>query len=102
VDVNVAIDILLAAASASVALTALGVLISRDPYQRLHFLAPAAAIGTVCVTAAILLRESLSQIGMKTLIAAAVIFLMNPVLTHATARAARVRDQDNRRDGGEE
>jgi multicomponent Na+:H+ antiporter subunit G len=92
VDVNPAIDILLALATASVALTALGVLVSRDPYQRLHFLAPAATIGTVCVAAAIVLRESMGQMGIKTLIAAAVLFLMNPVLTHATARAARTRE----------
>ncbi len=99
---NLAIDILLAAATVSVALTALGVLLSRDPYQRLHFLAPAAAIGTVCVTAAILLRESMSQIGIKTLLSAAVLFLMNPVLTHATARATRIRERGERPEGGNE
>ncbi len=96
---NVAIDILLALASLSVAVTALGVLFSRDPYQRLHFLAPAAAIGTVCVMVAILLRESFDQIGIKTAIAGAVLFLMNPVLTHATARAAKLQERSDAEGG---
>jgi multicomponent Na+:H+ antiporter subunit G len=101
VDVNVAIDLLLIIATASVALTSLGVLVSRDPYQRMHFLAPAATVGTVCVAVAILLHESMSQLGIKTLISAGVLFLMNPVLTHATARAARTREKGAGRDEGE-
>ncbi len=90
---NAAIAVLLAAAAASVVLTSLGVAFSRDVYQRLHFLAPAATIGVACVTAAIVLRESFDQAGIKTLLTGAVLFVMNPILTHATARAARVRER---------
>ncbi len=99
---NVAIALLLAAAAASAALTALGVLLSRDVYERLHYLAPAATIGVVCVAAAIVLREGLDQAGIKAILTGAVLFVVNPILTHATARAARVRQFGHwEREGGE-
>ena len=88
---NVAIAILLGAAVGSALLTAVGVWISRDSFDRMHFLAPSATIGAVAVALAILLRESISQIGVKSAIAAALLFLTNPILAHATARAERVR-----------
>lgn len=88
-----AVAILLAAAAGSALLTALGVLFSRDVYQRLHFLAPAATIGVVSVAAAIVLREGLDQAGIKAILTGVVLFVMNPVLTHATARAARVHQR---------
>ena len=87
------IAILLAAASAAVLLTACGVLLSRNVYQRLHYLAPASTIGVVCVAAAILLHEGWSQAAVKAAITALILFVMNPVLTHATARAARVSER---------
>ncbi len=94
---NVVIAVLLVAAAASAALTAIGVWISRDTFVRMHFLAPAATIGTVAVALAILLRESVSQIGVKSVMTAALLFVTNPVLTHATARAARIRRRGARR-----
>ena len=99
---NVAIALLLIAACASAALTALGVLLSRDVYERLHYLAPAATIGVVCVAGAIVLRDGLDQAAVKALLTAAVLFIVNPILTHATARAARVRQLGRwEREGGE-
>jgi multicomponent Na+:H+ antiporter subunit G len=93
VDVNWAVAALLAIAVASTALSAAGVLLARNVYQRLHFLAPAATVGVVAVAAAILVREGLGQAGIKAAIAGAVLFVMNPILTHATARAARVHER---------
>ncbi len=99
---NVIIAVLLAAAAASAALTALGVLLSLDVYERLHYLAPAATIGVVCVAAAIVLQEGLDQAGIKAILTGAVLFVVNPILTHATARAARVRQFGHwEREGGE-
>jgi multicomponent Na+:H+ antiporter subunit G len=74
-----------------VLLTAAGVLLSRDFYQRLHYLAPAATIGAVCTALAVVVTESLSGAAIKALATAAVLVVMNPILTHATARAARAR-----------
>jgi multicomponent Na+:H+ antiporter subunit G len=93
VDVSAIVIVLLVLASLSVLLTVIGVLAARNVYERLHFLAPAATVGVVCVTLAVLLAEGFDQIGIKALIAGSVVFIMNPILTHATARAARVQDR---------
>lgn len=87
------IVVLLALAAASVLLTSVGVLMSRDVYQRLHYLAPAGTVGVAAVAAAMVLREGLHQAGIKAVIAAAILFVMNPILTHATGRAARVHQR---------
>ena len=83
--------VLLALAVAAVAVTAAGIVAARTVFDRLHYLGPAASVGPACVAAAVVLREGLSQAGIKAILVALVILVMNPVLTHATARAARVR-----------
>ena len=88
-----AVAVLLVIAGAATALTALGVLVSRNVYQRLHYLAPASTIGVAAVAAAIVVREGLDQAGIKALVTAAVLFVVSPILTHATARAARVHQR---------
>ena len=87
------IAVLLGIAVAAVLLTACGLVLSRNVYQRLHYLAPASTIGVVCVAAAILIREGFSQSSVKAVITASILFIMNPILTHATARAARVQER---------
>jgi monovalent cation/proton antiporter MnhG/PhaG subunit len=69
-----------------------GVLVMRDAYDRLHYTAPATTIGPLAIAAAIVLQESLSAAGIKALLVALALLITNPVLTHATARAARVRE----------
>jgi multicomponent Na+:H+ antiporter subunit G len=69
-----------------------GVLAMRDAYDRLHFTAPATTIGPLAIAAAIVLQENLSAAGIKALLVALALLMTNPVLTHATARAARVRE----------
>jgi multicomponent Na+:H+ antiporter subunit G len=69
----------------------LGLLVINDSFDRLHFLGPAATIGPLLVAAAIVVEESLSSSGIKSLAAAFLLLLTSPILTHATARAARVR-----------
>ena len=89
---EIAIRVLLGIAAASAVLSALGVLLAPDVYQRLQFMNPAGSVGAAAVAAAILVRESVSQAGSKVILTALVIFFMNPILTHATARAARIRE----------
>ena len=69
-----------------------GVLVMRSAYDRLHYTAPATALGPLAIAAAIVVRESFNQAGIKAVLVAVVLLLTNPVLTHATARAARVRE----------
>jgi monovalent cation/proton antiporter MnhG/PhaG subunit len=69
----------------------IGVLVMRDAYDRLHYTAPATTIAPPAIAAAIVLEERLSAAGIKALLVALALLVTNPVLTHATARAARIR-----------
>lgn len=84
---------LLAVAALSVALSAIGVLAPGTVYRRLHYLAPAATIGVAAVALAIVIAEGFHQAGIKAILTGAVLFVMNPILTHATARGARTHER---------
>lgn len=87
----------------------------REPMQALHYLSLPASIGGVCLVLAIFVEQGSSQISWKTLLIAAILFAINSVGAHATARAFRSRElghweprngdpmefvQDSRNDGG--
>lgn len=73
------------------ALTAVGVYLFREVYDQIHFLSPGSLIGAFAIPAAVLLKEGFNQLGVKSIAVGLLLLLANPVLTHATARAARVR-----------
>lgn len=89
---TVVVAVLLAVAVASILLSCLGVLVMRDALDRLHFTAPAATIAPVLVATAVLVEEPLSSAGVKAVLVAVLIVVTTPVLSHATARAARIRE----------
>lgn len=89
----IVVDVLLGLGVASIALSALGVLVMRTALDRLHFTAPAATIAPVCFAAAVLVEEPLSSAGVKAVLVALLIVLTTPVLGHATARAFRIREE---------
>ncbi len=84
-------DVLLAAGVLVLLMCAAGVLLMQNPYDRLHY-ASAAGWGALLVAIAIVVSRSLSLVGDKALATAAVLVVCGPVLAHATARAARIRD----------
>jgi monovalent cation/proton antiporter MnhG/PhaG subunit len=88
---QIAIDVLLAIGVVSVLISSIAMLIMKDLYERLHYLSPPATISVICFTAAIIIDKHLSQAGIKALLIMVVLLVMNAVLTHATARAARIR-----------
>ena len=88
---DIAIWILLVTGLLAFALTSIGVLLFRDFYDQIHFLSPGSLIGAVAIPLAVLLKEGFSQAGAKGMVIAMLLVLANPVLSHATARAARVR-----------
>jgi multicomponent Na+:H+ antiporter subunit G len=90
---EVAVDALLALGVASALLGGLGLLATRNPYDQLHFTGPATVIGPVAIAAAVLVEEPLSSAGIKSVLVALVMLGTGPVLVHATARAARVRER---------
>ncbi len=90
---DVAVAVLLAVGVASALMSALGLVATRDPYDQLHFTGPATVIGPVAIAAAVLVEEPLSSAGIKAVLVALVMLASGPVLIHATARAARVRER---------
>jgi monovalent cation/proton antiporter MnhG/PhaG subunit len=80
---------------ASFVLTAVGMLRARDVYQRIQYTYPTATLGLVAVVAAIVIHKSISQAGIKAIVIGLIVFWTNPALSHATARAARVREFGN-------
>jgi multicomponent Na+:H+ antiporter subunit G len=87
--------VLLAAGVALAVLATLGVVLMRDAFERLHYLAPA-SLATACLAAAVVVRESFSLIGNKAIALAAFVLVTSPVLSHATARALYARREDDR------
>lgn len=71
-------------------LACLGLLLMRDTFARLHYLA-AASFGVALVAAAIFVEEPFSMIGEKAVLAAVFLLATGPVLVHVTARSARSR-----------
>jgi multicomponent Na+:H+ antiporter subunit G len=70
-------------------IAAIGVLVMRSAFDRLHFPA-VATLGAVFVAAAVLVEKSFSLVGDEAAIAAVFLLIASPVLTHATARAVRI------------
>src|SRR5581483_10658486 len=71
-----------------------GVVVMRTTFDRLHYAAAGTTIPAFFVLAAVLVREHLSSGGLQAIAAVALMFLLNPVLVIATARAARRIDYD--------
>ena len=78
-----------------------GVLVMRGVYDKLHYTSPASTLGAFAIAGAVVLRESFVQFGIKALLVAVVLMITNPVLSHATARAARIRRFGHWTTGGE-
>jgi multicomponent Na+:H+ antiporter subunit G len=88
-----------------VVLSCIGVLVMRNAYDRLHYVGPASVLSPVAIAAAVVVKEGLSQSGVKAILIALVLLFISPVLSHATARAAYVREFGNldpRDDGHDE
>src|SRR5947208_5893700 len=79
-------------------LSCLGVVAMGNIYDRLHYTAPAATLGAALIAAAVLLHEGYSSSSAKAILVAAFLAGVNPVIVHATARAAHLREhRDGRR-----
>jgi multicomponent Na+:H+ antiporter subunit G len=89
---TVAVAVLLGVAALVAVLSAVGVAVMRDPYQRLHFIAPPASISALLVVVALFVYEPQKQAALKAFVVAFVLYFMNAVVTHATARAHFVRE----------
>jgi multisubunit Na+/H+ antiporter MnhG subunit len=84
---NIVIDVLLTAAVLVVLASALGVLVMRDVYQKVHYVTPAALIAPLLIGLAILVESGWSV--NSSLIWLALLFVVagGPFLSHAMARS---------------
>lgn len=69
---------------------ALGVLAMSNVFDRLHFTGPS-SIGAVLIAVAVAIEQGATVGAVKALLIAGFLVAINPVLTHVTGRAARVR-----------
>ncbi len=84
-------SILVGVAVLLVVLCALGVAVMRDPLQRLHYLSPPATLSATLVVIAVWVDDHDWQARFKVIVVAVLLACLNGVVTHATARACRVR-----------
>jgi multisubunit Na+/H+ antiporter MnhG subunit len=101
---NLAVTVLLGIGVACEVICAVGVLVMRGPFQKLHYASAGTTVGAFCIGAAIVARETLhgggavevSAGGLETLAAVAFMFLLGPAVTILTARAARRLEHEPR------
>ncbi len=91
----VVLVLLLSLGSLGIILSSLGILLMPGAYSRLHYLSPASTLGAIFFASAILWEEGLTDSGIKALLIAAILLVTSPVLTHAIARAMRIREFGN-------
>jgi monovalent cation/proton antiporter MnhG/PhaG subunit len=73
-------------------LCVLGLLLMRNALARLHYSMAATSVGLILIVAAVVVHESFKQAGINAIAVGAFLFLLNPVLANATARAIRRRE----------
>lgn len=91
-------DALLAVAVLVVLLSALGVLLMRDVYQKLHYVAPISVLAPLLVALAVLVRRGWSEDTLQSWLTLGLLVLAGPFLSHVTMRVARGRQSGDWRE----
>lgn len=87
---DVVSTVLLVAGCAVCVASCLGVAVMRSVYDRLHYVGPV-SFGTLLIAAAVVVQQSFSLIGDKSLAVAAIMLIGGPLVAHVTARSVRIR-----------
>jgi monovalent cation/proton antiporter MnhG/PhaG subunit len=98
---EVVIGVLLGAAVLLVLVSSVGVLVMRDVYQRLHYVAPIAVVAPLLVAVAVTVKEGWDENTGATWLALGFVVVTTPFLSHATVRAARIRQRGDWREPSE-
>lgn len=88
---QVTADVLLGLAVLLVGASSLGVLLMPDIFRKLHYVAPVGVVAPALVALAVTVKVGWAANTTDTWLAVLFMAATSPVLTHATARAARVR-----------
>lgn len=89
---TVAATVLLVGGATLEVLAVLGLCTVRDVYDRVHYVG-LAGFGTLLICVAVVVKESFSLIGDKSLLVGVVLVSSGPVLAHATLRSLLIRDR---------
>ncbi len=89
---HVVVDIFLCITAVACWLGVLGMWRMREPIQALHYMTLPAAVGSLTLTVAVGCETGLSQATAKCFAIALILIAINSIVTHATARAFRVRE----------
>jgi monovalent cation/proton antiporter MnhG/PhaG subunit len=84
---------LLGAAVALTIVCSIGLLVMRDAYQRLQFCSPVVSVSMFLIVIAVFIEESDSQARFKVVLIYVLSLVVNSILSHATARAIRIRQE---------
>jgi multicomponent Na+:H+ antiporter subunit G len=88
---TIAVEVLVWVAVATCLICCLGLVVMEDVFERLHYMSTVSTISTVALLIAVVIEQGWGQAAIKMSLIVVVLLLMNAVLSHATARAARVR-----------
>jgi multisubunit Na+/H+ antiporter MnhG subunit len=77
------------------ALCCVGVWVAGDVFDKLHFTGPAAVVAPTPIALAIVMEERISQAPLKAALVVVLLAALGPLLSHATARSARIRQFGN-------
>ncbi len=86
------VDVLLALTILVQLVSAVGVLAMPNLMDRMHYLGPASTVAPWLLAGAVVVTERFDHQGIVTLLLAVFLLVFQPVVTHATARAARIRE----------
>jgi multicomponent Na+:H+ antiporter subunit G len=89
---HVAAEVLVWIGVALILVACVGMVTLRSAYDRLHFSSPA-ILGVMFVAASVVVKESFSLIGNKSILIAVLVLLGSPLITQASGRAARIRER---------
>jgi multisubunit Na+/H+ antiporter MnhG subunit len=92
-------DVLLGLAAVVVLVSSAGILVMRDAYQKLHYVAPIAVVAPVIVALAVLVQSGWTENSGETWLGLLFMVVGGPFLAHATIRAARIREKGDWRPG---
>ncbi len=70
-----------------------GLPLLRGPFNKLHLVGPASTLAPLLIAAAVVAEDGWAVTSAKAVLVALILVVVSPVLTHATARAARRREK---------
>jgi monovalent cation/proton antiporter MnhG/PhaG subunit len=87
------VGVLVGSAVGLAIICSIGVMVMRDAFQRLHFSAIVVTVTTLLIVIAVWVEEKDPQPRIKVVFIGIILFVMNSVLTAATAKAVRIHQQ---------